>query len=249
MRDEHEKVKDIIGLRAQRPLQLAPEATALIVVDVQRNFVDPEQPFMRALERMSAGVTSGYRRRVADIVLPNIARLLESFRMAGAPIAYTATGTRRDDRADLPGWLRGFDEVAGSLLGEAMWPAVEEPSWRIAPSIAPAEGDLLVNKTSAGAFATTDLERERAAGRAFTLEEAVAYALRSTAAAAERAPLTAREAEILRLLADGRSNREIAEALVLSVKTVERHLANVYFKLGVRGRVEAAAYALRRELA
>ena len=160
MRDEHEKVNDIIALRAQRPLHLAPEATALIVVDVQRNFVDPEQPFMRALERMSAGVTSGYRRRVADIVLPNIARLLESFRAAGAPIAYTATGTRRDDRTDLPGWLRGFDELAGSRLGEGTWPAVEEPSWRIAPSIAPADGDLVVNKTSAGAFATTDLERE-----------------------------------------------------------------------------------------
>jgi DNA-binding NarL/FixJ family response regulator len=40
--------------------------------------------------------------------------------------------------------------------------------------------------------------------------------------------LTAREVEVLRLVADGRSNEEIAEALVLSVRTVERHISNVY---------------------
>ena len=60
--------------------------------------------------------------------------------------------------------------------------------------------------------------------------------------------LTAREVEILRLLAAGRSNRAIADELVLSVYTVERHVANVYAKIGVHTRVEAAAYALRHGL-
>jgi DNA-binding CsgD family transcriptional regulator len=59
------------------------------------------------------------------------------------------------------------------------------------------------------------------------------------------AGLTGREAEILRLLANGRTNREIADALVLSVHTIERHLANSYRKIGARNRAEATAFALR----
>jgi DNA-binding CsgD family transcriptional regulator len=61
--------------------------------------------------------------------------------------------------------------------------------------------------------------------------------------------LTAREAEVLGLLASGKSNQEIAAALVLSVRTVERHIANVYAKVGAHGRAEATAYALRHALA
>jgi DNA-binding CsgD family transcriptional regulator/tetratricopeptide (TPR) repeat protein len=56
--------------------------------------------------------------------------------------------------------------------------------------------------------------------------------------------LTAREIEVLRLVAAGRTSREIAEELVVSVSTVERHIANIYAKIGARGRVDATAYAL-----
>jgi DNA-binding NarL/FixJ family response regulator len=56
--------------------------------------------------------------------------------------------------------------------------------------------------------------------------------------------LTSREAEILALLAQGSANKEIAAHLGLSVHTVERHLTNLYGKIGVRSRSEATAYAL-----
>jgi ATP/maltotriose-dependent transcriptional regulator MalT len=55
--------------------------------------------------------------------------------------------------------------------------------------------------------------------------------------------LTEREAEVLRLVAAGRSNHDIANALVLSPKTVERHLSNIFVKLDVSSRTAAAAYA------
>jgi DNA-binding CsgD family transcriptional regulator len=61
--------------------------------------------------------------------------------------------------------------------------------------------------------------------------------------------LTEREALVLRLLAEGKSNREMAEALVVSQKTVERHLANIYAKIGVNSRTAAVAFALRQGLA
>lgn len=63
------------------------------------------------------------------------------------------------------------------------------------------------------------------------------------------AGITAREAEVLRLVAAGRSNREIAEELNISVNTVERHVNNVYTKIGASNRVEAASYAVRNGLA
>jgi len=71
----------------------------------------------------------------------------------------------------------------------------------------------------------------------------------ATAADAAPAPagLTAREVEVLRLVARGRSNQEIAGELVLSVRTVERHIANIYDKIGASGRAAraaAASYAL-----
>jgi DNA-binding CsgD family transcriptional regulator len=61
--------------------------------------------------------------------------------------------------------------------------------------------------------------------------------------------LSAREVEVLRLLAAGNTNRQIAAALVVSVATAERHIANIYAKIGARGRADATAYALRHGLA
>uniref|UniRef100_UPI002627FC10 response regulator transcription factor n=1 Tax=Actinomadura geliboluensis TaxID=882440 RepID=UPI002627FC10 len=61
-------------------------------------------------------------------------------------------------------------------------------------------------------------------------------------------PLTAREAEVMRLLARGRTNREIAEELVISPKTASVHVSHILAKLGVSTRGEAAAAARDRGL-
>jgi DNA-binding NarL/FixJ family response regulator len=61
-------------------------------------------------------------------------------------------------------------------------------------------------------------------------------------------PLTARELEVVKLVAEGHTNRDIAQALVISEKTVERHRANILEKLGMRDRVELTRYAIRRGL-
>jgi DNA-binding NarL/FixJ family response regulator len=61
-------------------------------------------------------------------------------------------------------------------------------------------------------------------------------------------PLTPRELEVVKLIAEAFTNRQIAETLKLSEKTVESHRANVFAKLGMRDRVEIVRYAIRRGL-
>jgi len=60
--------------------------------------------------------------------------------------------------------------------------------------------------------------------------------------------LSAREQEVVKLIADGDSGREIVELLVISAKTVERHRANILQKLGLRDRVDLVRYAIRSGL-
>jgi DNA-binding NarL/FixJ family response regulator len=71
---------------------------------------------------------------------------------------------------------------------------------------------------------------------------------RASEGKAPREILTQRELEILKLIAEAYSSKEMAEMLVISVKTVERHRANILEKLGMRDRVELTRYAIKRGL-
>ena len=62
-------------------------------------------------------------------------------------------------------------------------------------------------------------------------------------------PLTVREVEVLKLVAQGKSNQEIAETLVISERTVRTHVSNILSKLHLANRTQAALYALREGLA
>jgi non-specific serine/threonine protein kinase len=95
-----------------------------------------------------------------------------------------------------------------------------------------------------------------AAGAALPLAAAVAEALADVTVTADDAQdltsvagLTPREVEVLRLLAQGRSNREIGEALFISPRTVNFHVTNLLAKLALDSRAKAAAFAVRRGLA
>ena len=84
------------------------------------------------------------------------------------------------------------------------------------------------------------------ARRLLSAFEAQAHAVsipRSATGAGLVEPLTGREIEVIRLVAVGMRNQEIADQLVISLPTVKRHIANAYGKLAVRHRTEAVARA------
>jgi DNA-binding NarL/FixJ family response regulator len=94
------------------------------------------------------------------------------------------------------------------------------------------------------------LEAVRAASRGepFLTASAQQSLIRDFLARGEQPELTPREQEIVKLIAEAHTNREIAEILHLSEKTVESHRANVLQKLGMRDRVELVRYAIRHGL-
>jgi DNA-binding NarL/FixJ family response regulator len=99
----------------------------------------------------------------------------------------------------------------------------------------------------AGRGRPVPVKAESAAARAKVAGSGGTASVRT--ASAYPAELTHREVEVLRLIAAGQSNRAIAAALYLSPRTVERHVANIYLKIGAHSKAEATAYACRHRLA
>jgi len=100
-----------------------------------------------------------------------------------------------------------------------------------------------------------EFQAEQEAGRKLSLEQAIEYALHLPAIAQappanRKSPhdLTEREREVAALIAQGKSNGEIASELVLSKRTVEKHIANILSKLALTSRPELMRWAIEQNL-
>jgi DNA-binding CsgD family transcriptional regulator/tetratricopeptide (TPR) repeat protein len=190
------------------------------------------------------------------------ASLLESSRRASADPAAaglpelaawhaTALGeiTRRDGQADPAAWSAAA--AAWERLGQPL--RIAYACYRQAEALMAVGGDreaTAITLRRAGTITTRLGARLLDAEVTALAQRARLDITPQPAAAASRAPaapfgLTTREAEVLALVAAGRSNRQIAQALFISPKTASVHVSNILAKLGVAGRVEAAAVAHR----
>lgn len=147
--------------------------------------------------------------------------------------------------------MQGDIECAARLFGaaEAIRAAHPAPIW-------PAEHFEIEQyktqlRTQLPALRYTMLARE---GQDFSVDAAIAYALAEMVQATLPEPpkrahgLTAREQEVVVLVAQGATNRMIAETLVISERTVERHVANIFAKLNLNSRTQIAVFAVEADL-
>jgi predicted ATPase/DNA-binding CsgD family transcriptional regulator len=114
------------------------------------------------------------------------------------------------------------------------------------------DGQRRVMETARRALDEATFEAAVERGRDLVVDAAVALALEEAAEPDEEQVLadglTARELDVLRLVAAGSTDSEVAEALVVSVRTVHAHMRSIYRKLGVGSRSAATRYAMEREL-
>jgi DNA-binding NarL/FixJ family response regulator len=126
----------------------------------------------------------------------------------------------------------------------------------IGSTFSPAEGATYDDDFAAIRAGLRDEQIQSAwdSGQSMSVDTAIAYALETGPADIATPPaavagLTPRELEVLRLIAAGGTNKQIAAELHLSIRTVERHITNLYTKIGARGKADATAWALRHQLA
>jgi DNA-binding CsgD family transcriptional regulator len=202
----------------------------------------------------SCAETVGCRRCSGDLLL-------------GAGEALARIGHRDNARTLLAAWDRDVDSDQLNVLRRSHAGALAEEDPRArAAQLESALGDTEATPFRLQALwirfdlgvalgeagderAAAELERAAAEAQqigAGTITELAGRALRSLGVRTWRratagAPLTERELDVARLVAEGATNREIAQLLFLSPKTIERHVSNVFKKIGVRNRAELAA--------
>jgi ATP/maltotriose-dependent transcriptional regulator MalT len=176
---------------------------------------------------------------VAAEELERIAQHIPTPGVRGAAAA--ARGSVLAAQGELPAAAAAFEEAI-ARFDEA----------GLAPEVARTQLDLADALVRAGQPGRARREAEEGARIAEELGASQLVTVAEQALAGLRGEstgeLTAREVEVLRLVADGHANAAIAERLVLSVRTVERHLSNIYVKVGATGpsaRMAAVAYARR----
>jgi DNA-binding CsgD family transcriptional regulator len=166
------------------------------------------------------------------------------------------------NEADVAHFLEGLASTAeaeGRIERAAcLWGAAEALLGNIEPAVYTYVPDRSLHRSRVDAarsrLGEEAFEAAWSEGRAMTPEQAVGYALDHSPGPETAAPgtypamISAREVEVLRLVAGGLTNAEVAEKLFLSSRTVGWHLGSIYRKLGSHSRTEAARFAAEHDL-
>jgi biuret amidohydrolase len=138
--------------RFHRRVELSARTTALLLIDLQLASASRQHGLGAALQ--AAGDDAGTWRfdRIEGVVVPNVTRLLATFRAERVAIVHVALGSRRDDLHDVPQYLRPLVRATDNRVGA--------PNHAFIPQVAPAPGEPVVIKSTADAFLGTDLDAQ-----------------------------------------------------------------------------------------
>ncbi len=202
-------------------------------------------------------------------VLSNLAKVArdqgEYGRSAALYAESLALRYQQGEKPSMAGGLRGLASIAAAtkqyVRAARLWGAAEALNETIgAPSPQPRARALQAIEQTRAALGDETFAAAWAAGRALTLAEAMSEALEPSsgtvgqgaldvsATLSARYGLTPREVEVLRLIATGRSNPEIADALCITTRTAQTHVQHILDKLDVNSRTEAATLAVKHGL-
>jgi DNA-binding CsgD family transcriptional regulator len=213
-----------------------------------------------AIRRVVGETTAGLRRAR---LLPAYVEILlnvgdvEEARSACGELEEIAAGCDSDMLRAMLEHARGAVELAAGDAGAALvslrqasqaWQELEAPYEAARARVLVAQACLALGDEEAFAL-ELDGARSVFEGLGAVRDVASVNSLTGSAESAATHGLTARELEVLRLIATGKSNREIASALVISEHTVARHVQNIFRKLGVPSRTAAGAFAFEHDLA
>ncbi|GAB3855316.1 LuxR C-terminal-related transcriptional regulator [Nocardioides maradonensis] len=261
--EAHYRVAELARLRGM--LDVAEDAYARALA--LGHEVQPGLGLLRLAQGRAGAAAAGLDRALAEDARPRQRALLLAARVEVA-LGGGDLETAQERAAELAGlaatldadYLTGLAEHAtGALLlargdAAAALPHLRRAWTRWQQCEAPyesARARVLVAR-ACGSLGDEDACRmELAAARAVLEELGAAYDLAGLCDDGDSAdgPLTPREREVLRLIATGATNRAIAERLVLSERTVARHVSNIFTKLGLASRAAATAYAYEHGLA
>ncbi len=154
----HDKYIELQQLRNATPLPIDPQHTALVIIDMQEYFLNPDSPFSRACETSVPGVLDYFQERGRTIVEPALQRLLTCFRAHHMRVIYTTVASELTDGSDLMPVMKQRNVASQESLQEAFIPPRTDAWARIVPLLEPQDNELLVNKTTYGTFTSTGLD-------------------------------------------------------------------------------------------
>lgn len=158
MTEAHEKFVAWQSKRNAVPIEIDLAMTALLVIDMQEYFLNPQSPFARSMERRASGFADYYLERSSKTVEPNLQRLLTRFRDRGGRVIFTTVASEFPDGQDLSPTFQRMNAEAKGEIGAVVFPPRNDPWARVVDSLAPLESEAVINKTTFGGFASTGLD-------------------------------------------------------------------------------------------
>ena len=158
MTEAHEKFVAWQIKRNAAPIEVDLAATALLIVDMQEYFLNPQSPFCRSVERRQSGLADYYLERSRETVEPNLKRLLDCFRDRGGRVIFTTVASEFPDGQDLSPTFQRMNAEAKGQIGDVVFPPRSDPWARVVDTLAPLENEAVINKTTFGGFSSTGLD-------------------------------------------------------------------------------------------
>lgn len=135
---------------------LSPGSTSLVLVDMQRCFLEPDIGLGALLQTQFQGPAAYYHRRLTDVVLPNVRRLLSEFRTRKMRVVHITVGSELPDGRDFSPLRRVANDQADRRFKAIFQRG--SPEHAIVEGLAPLNDELVLNKTTRSAFNSTPLE-------------------------------------------------------------------------------------------